>query len=141
MGTAVNTALATRYPFGKRPHVVAVPQKRAKNLTRKQIRELKAKLNEDLAETRQELERYTDQLKNHKVEGAFSIHNTAGSDQEELENTSLFKNRAELKVQTLNASLARIENGAYGVCVSCYKPIGIDRMRAEPNAVKCCACR
>jgi RNA polymerase-binding protein DksA len=37
----------------------------------------------------------------------------------------------------IGAALARIENGTYGTCAICGKPIGEDRLRAVPWATLC----
>ena len=37
----------------------------------------------------------------------------------------------------IDAALARIEDGTYGICEVCGKPIGADRLRAIPWARLC----
>jgi DnaK suppressor protein len=46
----------------------------------------------------------------------------------------------ELLAQTEHA-LARIEDGTYGTCESCGKPIGKARLQAFPRAVLCVECK
>jgi len=38
------------------------------------------------------------------------------------------------------AALQRIENGTYGICASCGLPIGADRLKALPTALRCIKC-
>ncbi len=41
----------------------------------------------------------------------------------------------------IEAALARIEAGTYGVCERCGGPIGADRLRARPVTTFCIACK
>lgn len=45
------------------------------------------------------------------------------------------------KIGQINASLRRIEQGDYGICVQCKKPIGRERLKAKPHARLCISCR
>jgi len=44
------------------------------------------------------------------------------------------------KLEAVQAALARIEDGQYGVCTSCGKPIGAKRLEVLPEAVTCAKC-
>ncbi len=44
---------------------------------------------------------------------------------------------AERQLGQIDAALARIEDGSYGTCAICGKPIGADRLRAVPWATLC----
>jgi RNA polymerase-binding protein DksA len=41
----------------------------------------------------------------------------------------------------IDAALERIEAGTYGVCMTCGKPIGDERLEAIPYATQCIECR
>ena len=41
----------------------------------------------------------------------------------------------------IDAALQRIEAGTYGMCQTCGKPIGDDRLEAIPYATQCIDCR
>jgi len=41
----------------------------------------------------------------------------------------------------IEAALARIEDGTYGVCESCGQPIGKMRLQAFPRATLCMECK
>lgn len=41
----------------------------------------------------------------------------------------------------LDASLAAIDAGTYGICVDCGEPISERRLRAVPDAVRCVPCQ
>jgi DnaK suppressor protein len=47
---------------------------------------------------------------------------------------------ADLVAQNERA-IARIDAGTYGVCESCHKPIGKERLQAFPRATLCVACK
>jgi RNA polymerase-binding protein DksA len=48
------------------------------------------------------------------------------------------RSRAELKL--VDAALRAIEAGVYGACVSCGKPIAVERLEAIPWAPTCIDC-
>lgn len=45
------------------------------------------------------------------------------------------------RLQLIDAALARIENGHYGVCMSCGKKIPKERLEAIPYAFLCVGCK
>jgi len=45
------------------------------------------------------------------------------------------------RIERLTAALKRIEDGTYGTCVECGKPIGQARLKALPEAVTCVTCQ
>jgi DnaK suppressor protein len=38
-------------------------------------------------------------------------------------------------------ALVRLENGSYGVCVDCGKPVPEGRLEAKPEAARCLTCQ
>jgi len=44
------------------------------------------------------------------------------------------------EIQEIDAALGRIEEGRYGTCVSCGGPLGLQRLRAIPEARYCVGC-
>lgn len=51
-----------------------------------------------------------------------------------------FEARELRELQAIDAALARIESGEYGICRSCDEPIEGDRLRAIPETPLCVAC-
>jgi RNA polymerase-binding transcription factor DksA len=47
---------------------------------------------------------------------------------------------ARASLVALDEARARIEDGRYGECVRCGRPIGIERLRADPAATACVRC-
>lgn len=59
-----------------------------------------------------------------------------------LEDTGL--SLADLRTDELtriDETLAKIENGTYGICDDCGEPIGEDRLKVMPYAVYCVRCK
>jgi DnaK suppressor protein len=48
---------------------------------------------------------------------------------------------AEHLLASIDAALERIDNGTYGICERCGKPIGEERLEALPYATKCIECK
>jgi DnaK suppressor protein len=45
------------------------------------------------------------------------------------------------RIERLSAALKRIEDGTYGTCTECTKPIGQARLKAIPEAITCVSCQ
>ncbi len=45
------------------------------------------------------------------------------------------------ELSRIDAALARIADGSYGVCIDCGETIGTQRLRAYPAALRCAACQ
>jgi DnaK suppressor protein len=44
-------------------------------------------------------------------------------------------------LQQVNAALARVADGSYGLCLECDEPIGYPRLRARPETPLCLRCQ
>ena len=53
---------------------------------------------------------------------------------------SLLDNSRDL-VEQVNVALEKINDGTYGICASCGKPIEAARVKALPHATLCIACK
>jgi len=74
-------------------------------------------------------------------EGAGDDQADAGSKTFEREHEmSLANNAREMLLQVTHA-IARLDNGTYGACENCGKPIGKFRLQAFPRATLCLACK
>ena len=51
-----------------------------------------------------------------------------------------FEARELRELQAIDAALARIESGQYGICAKCSEPIDANRLRALPEAPLCMDC-
>jgi RNA polymerase-binding protein DksA len=45
------------------------------------------------------------------------------------------------ELQDIEAALARIGDGSYGICIECGGEIGRARLKADPTAKRCLACQ
>lgn len=45
------------------------------------------------------------------------------------------------EIRDIDAALARIADGSYGLCLDCGEAIDLDRLQAHPAARRCCACQ
>lgn len=45
------------------------------------------------------------------------------------------------ELQALDAALVRLSRGEYGVCIACGEDIPIERLHAQPEAVRCLPCQ
>ncbi len=59
----------------------------------------------------------------------------------ELQVLSKLTEKEQEKLQEINEALKRIEEGTYGICVVCGKPIEEKRLLAIPEAKKCLKCK
>lgn len=48
--------------------------------------------------------------------------------------------RREQKLRLIDAALARVENGDYGVCRQCEEPIDTSRLEFDPTVLLCIDC-
>jgi RNA polymerase-binding transcription factor DksA len=48
--------------------------------------------------------------------------------------------QAEADVAALDAAVARLDAGRYGLCDGCGAPIGDERLAAQPTTTSCVAC-
>ena len=74
---------------------------------------------------------------------AGQVHN---SDEEALAGVLVDTNLAEIaretqEVRDIDAALARIRAGTYGVCLQCKEPINLMRLQAYPTAKRCLTCQ
>ncbi|MFG3440420.1 TraR/DksA family transcriptional regulator [Nonomuraea sp. NPDC047897] len=108
---------------------------------------------DELAEVRGVLQREIDELNadilRHEMEIASGdVTQGAGDDQadagaktyEREREIALTLNARDLLAQSERA-IARIDAGTYGVCESCHKPIGKERLQAFPRATLCVTCK
>ncbi|WP_214111303.1 TraR/DksA family transcriptional regulator [Acrocarpospora catenulata] len=109
--------------------------------------------NDELAEVRERLLLEIDELHTEilRAEAELATGNSsegAGDDPADA-GAKTYEREREIAL-TLNArdvlaqnerAIARIDAGTYGVCESCQRPIGKERLRAFPRATLCVACK
>ena len=50
-------------------------------------------------------------------------------------------NNATHQLAQVNETLSRIDDGKYGICANCLKPIEADRLVVRPYATLCTSCQ
>jgi DnaK suppressor protein len=58
----------------------------------------------------------------------------------EREHATALANQARQHLSDIDAALARLDDGSYGQCVRCGKPIAPARLAARPTAATCITC-
>jgi RNA polymerase-binding protein DksA len=73
----------------------------------------------------------------------FSVDHMAdhGSDNFEQEFTLGLIENEEEQLREINAALERIDDGSFGLCESCQKPVAKERLRAIPFTRLCIECK
>ena len=72
----------------------------------------------------------------------YSLHMADhGTDAMEREKSQLFAQRGGDYINNLNEALQRIEDGTFGICRTCKRPIGRGRLEAVPTATQCISCK
>ena len=109
-----------------------------------ELAEVRAALARDAEELQHEFDEATQAIDDVRTAGADST----GDDQadkgsatfEREQGMSLAANSRDMLTQTQRA-LQRIDDGTYGACENCGKPIGKDRLQAFPRATLCKECK
>ena len=58
----------------------------------------------------------------------------------EREHTTALLERARQHLDEIDAALRRLDEGGYGTCAACGRPIAADRLAARPTATTCISC-
>jgi RNA polymerase-binding protein DksA len=64
-----------------------------------------------------------------------------GSELFEREKNLTVLNTLQISLRDVDAALARVDAGTYGICENCGRPIGEKRLAAMPSAVYCFECQ
>ena len=51
------------------------------------------------------------------------------------------KLRDQEELMAIEAARGRIDDGSYGECIDCGKPIPVERLKAQPTALRCVPCQ
>ncbi|MFZ5516128.1 MAG: TraR/DksA family transcriptional regulator [Candidatus Zhuqueibacterota bacterium] len=64
-----------------------------------------------------------------------------GTDEREREKSFYYASRENKYLLYLNEALQRIEDGTYGICISCHQEIPRERLEAVPHTQLCVPCK
>lgn len=59
---------------------------------------------------------------------------------EEYENLRALEHHLEIRLQSINVALQKMQKGNYGICEKCGKEIEIERLKSLPDAKTCKNC-
>ena len=115
-------------------------------MTSEQLKELKASLLEEKKKIEKELGEIGS--KNPKTEGNFDVRfpQYGTSKDENAQEVAEFEKRKALefnlekKLEEINETLKKIEEGNYGTCQTCSSKIEAPRLKAMPTAYLCASC-
>ena len=119
---------------------------RSLSLTPEDLQEIKKKLIEEKMRLEAELEKIKRDLKESQAES--TGENNFEEDYAES-GSSTFEREKELSIQVnvadilekVDNALKRMQEGSYGYCLSCGRPIGKERLKALPYAELCITCK
>lgn len=113
-------------------------------LTAKQLKELKARLEERNSTLREEvLAELMASDNEHYIDLAGQVHDL---EEESVADLLIDLDLAIIdmhvnEIRDIGAALLRINTGAYGVCIECDDDMEVDRLRAFPTATRCLLCQ
>jgi DnaK suppressor protein len=108
-------------------------------MTDQERKELKAKIQSDIAETKaaiEELEKLTKPIAPDDAIGRLTRMEAINS--RSINEASL--NAARAKLNKLERALDRVEDEDFGICAVCEQPIPIKRIMLMPEVIKCVKC-
>ena len=117
-----------------------------KKWTKKELENFNTLILEKLNTVEKELESSREKadevLKNNSVNAIYSSHMAdAGTDQQEMEKNYYMMDRENTFLQYLNRALEMIQDGTFGICVTCSKLISKERLLEVPHTTSCFECK
>jgi DnaK suppressor protein len=94
-----------------------------------------------LEEMRDDLDRSISVLQGEHPEARPEDAADAGANLSEADRNEAVLHSARSQRTAVMAALARVENGDYGNCVDCGKPVPEGRLEARPEAGRCVGCQ
>ena len=116
------------------------------NWTKKELKEFKDYILDKRKSVIDEMEeaklRADEMLKNDTTNAIYSSHMAdAGSDLVEMEKAYYFVQRDSKFLKYLNRALDMIDEGTFGICLSCKKVIDKERLMEVPHTTSCFSCK
>tara|TARA_Y100000817_G_C16535934_1_gene402227 strand:+ start:43 stop:420 length:378 start_codon:yes stop_codon:yes gene_type:complete len=94
---------------------------------------------QDLSKIKKRTDNLIDQSNSNSI---YSSHMAdAGSDHQEMENAYYMMQREDSFIKYLDKALNMIEEGTFGVCISCDEMIPKARLEEVPHSNKCVDCK
>jgi RNA polymerase-binding protein DksA len=98
------------------------------------------KLREQLLEAKQELEKRVTTIHSHARRPLDPDSSEQAAQLGNVEVVSALETEAVEELASIDAALQRLDNGNYGVCISCGEAISEQRLAIRPESVECVEC-
>jgi RNA polymerase-binding protein DksA len=142
--TSAAGAVATKRPVRKSAPTVLAVREDEKPWTAKEIAGVRATLESDRERLEVEISAVEEEI-GHLLreggEGAGHDQADVGSNTFERDHEMSMAKNARDNLALVSQAIARIDDGSYGVCESCGRPIGKMRLQAFPRATLCMECK
>lgn len=87
-----------------------------------------------------DLQKRIDAIHRDFADGRHADWSEQASERENDEVLNALESEAKVEIQQLSNAITRIENGNYGICLTCGEDIAPGRLVAQPSATKCIKC-
>ena len=142
--TASAVTAPTKAPAKKTTKMALVVRVDESPWTAKELREVRAEIEANIALLRTELAHAESELSDllrDSGDGAGDDQADAGAKTYEREQEIALADNAREMLHQNEHALERLDDGTYGVCESCGQPIGKLRLQAAPRATLCMRCK
>ncbi|HET9015979.1 MAG TPA: TraR/DksA C4-type zinc finger protein [Thermomicrobiaceae bacterium] len=115
-------------------------------LTETDLEAFRARLTGDLEQAQREIEQIDEQVQSYLASGqdsSYGVDNHLGDQADVVyEEERLLSIQARLRDRKdlIEVALLKFDNGTYGLCEECHRPIAEDRLAALPYATHCIEC-
>lgn len=97
-------------------------------------------LREQLVAQKREMEKRVDRIHQHAREPLDADSSEQAAQLGNVEVVSALENEAVHEIAQIDAALRRLEDGRYGICVTCGEDISPKRLEAWPTSAQCLDC-
>lgn len=97
-------------------------------------------LRDKLTDHKRELEKRVDRIHQHAREPLDADSSEQAAQLGNVEVVSALENEAVHEIALIDAALRRLEDGRYGICVTCGEDISPKRLEAWPASAECVDC-
>lgn len=134
-------------PVKKKPEHVAEP-KPPRTLNKRDLEFFRKLITKQRDELRTKMEVLREAAMESTIKEATGDHSSysfhmadLGTDAIEREKAFLFVSREGQYLEKLESALLRINDGMFGICRQCGKPVGKERLKAVPITTQCVQCK
>ena len=108
-------------------------------MNEKELKEIKAKIKEDIASLHREIEEFQEKIKPIAPDCSLGRLTRQEMMQEQQVNEHALR-EIEIRLNKLNYALRKVDKEGYGVCAECEEDIALARLMILPESTHCVAC-